>query len=112
MFSFSLQNIILSDDAQYLTPMFHLARAFSTVPNFITGRTIPAYTYHFETLPRRLLQDHERLGVLHTGEIPFVFNAASLWDYDGNSPEAYTSRRVGGYWAAFAKSGDSGMIAR
>lgn len=54
------------------------------------------------------MQDLEHLGVLHTGEIPFVLNAASLWDYDEAASDAKAAALFGASWAGFAKTGYPG----
>ncbi len=92
----------------YVTPMLHLATTLTTIPNTKTGKTINVYVYHCRTIAQTLLRNLEHLGILHTGEIPFVMNAASLWNYDETTADAKTAALFGRYWASFATQGDPG----
>lgn len=96
------------DDMSYVTPMLHLATTMTSVPNAKTRNTIDVYVYHCRTIAQTLLQNLEHLGILHTGEIPFVMNAASLWNYDETTADAQTAALFGRYWASFATQGDPG----
>lgn len=59
----------------------------------------------FNCIPLSLFKGLEHFGVLHTGEIPFVFNVQSLWSYDAGSDDAKTAMAVGKEWALFARTG-------
>lgn len=111
MGNFALANSTNTDDQAYVTPMIHLATTLTTVPNAQTNKCIPVYAYHCRTLPQTLLEGLEHLGILHTAEISFIMNAASLWEYDETSPDAKTAALVGGHWAKFASTGNPGWEA-
>lgn len=101
-----MPNTNLIADTNYHAPAFHLARSVSSVPNKQTGKTIPAYLYRCDTLPAELLKGREHLGVVHTGEIPFVLVTDYLWD-EGDD-DARTSDVMSRAWISFANTGSPG----
>lgn len=96
------------DDQTLLSPLHHFAKSLTSVPNSLSGWNMKVYVCQFETMPQRLLEGNEHLGILHTGEIPFVFNTASLWDYDETHKDAKTALAIGNRWSGFVQSGDPG----
>lgn len=97
-----------ADDQALLTPLHHFATTLTKKANPQSGKMLSVFVCQFNCIPKTLLQDFEFLGVIHTGEIPYVFNIASLWSYDEQSVDAKTAEVVGSLWANFAKTGNPG----
>ncbi|KIY68042.1 alpha/beta-hydrolase [Cylindrobasidium torrendii FP15055 ss-10] len=96
-------------DYGYLTPMIHAGTSFTAVPNVTTKKTIPVYVYLCRTIPSRLKQGYEHLGIVHTGEIPWVFKQTALWDGDKTSEDDKTSDAFSRHWSTFATEGRPGL---
>ncbi|KAK0450418.1 Alpha/Beta hydrolase protein [Desarmillaria tabescens] len=104
----SLPSTMVYSDSCYLMPMLHAGSKLTTVPNLRTGKLARVYMYLCHTLPSRLLEGYEHFGVLHTGEIPFIFKRSSLWEGLDNGKDAKTSNIFGRFWSSFATSGSPG----
>lgn len=104
----TLPSTMVYSDSCYLMPMLHAGGKLSTVPNSKTSKLARVYMYLCCTLPSRLLEGYENFGVLHTGEIPFIFKRSSLWEDLDNGKDAQTSDTFGKFWSSFATSGIPG----
>lgn len=104
----TLPSTVVYSDCCYLTPMLHAGSKLTTVPNSRTGKLARVYMYLCCTLPSRLLEGYEHFGVLHTGEIPFIFNHCSMWEDLDEGKDAQASDTFGEFWSSFATSGTPG----
>ncbi|PBK71369.1 alpha/beta-hydrolase [Armillaria solidipes] len=104
----TLPSTMVYSDSCYLMPMLHAGDKLTTVPNSQTGKPARVYMYLCCTLPSRLLEGCEHFGVLHTGEIPFIFKRSSLWEDLHDGKDARTSDTFGKLWSSFATSGTPG----
>ncbi|KAK0473351.1 Alpha/Beta hydrolase protein [Armillaria novae-zelandiae] len=104
----TLPSTMVYSDSCYLMPMLHAGGKLTTVPNSKTGKLARVYMYLCCTLPSRLLEGYENFGVLHTGEIPFIFKRSSLWEDLDDGKDAQTSDTFGNFWTSFATSGTPG----
>lgn len=104
----TLPSTMVYSDSCYLMPMLHAGDKLTTVPNSQTGKPARVYMYLCCTLPSRLLEGYEHFGVLHTGEIPFIFKRSSLWEDLHDGKDARTSDTFGKLWSSFATSGTPG----
>ncbi|KAK0235274.1 Alpha/Beta hydrolase protein [Armillaria nabsnona] len=106
-----IESIIIGinrDEGTFFNHRSQVRGKLATVPNSKTGKPARVYMYLCCTLPSRLLEGYENFGVLHTGEIPFIFKRSSLWEdlYDGK--DAQTSDTFGKLWSSFSTSGTPG----
>ncbi|KAK0199878.1 Alpha/Beta hydrolase protein [Desarmillaria ectypa] len=104
----TLSSTMIYSDSGYLMPMLHAGDKFTAVPNSRTGKPARVYMYLCRTLPSRLLEGNEHFGVLHTGEIPFIFKRSSLWEDLDDGKDAQTSDTLGKFWSSFSTSGNPG----
>lgn len=98
------------DDTAFIVPLHQLAKTLPEVPNKYTGKLAKLFVCQFEYIPSKLLEGLEHLGVLHTGEIPLIFNSASLWSYNEESIDSKTAMAVGRCWSSFAYVGSPGKL--
>ncbi|GAA5935109.1 hypothetical protein JCM1841_000333 [Sporobolomyces salmonicolor] len=64
------------------------------------------WMYRLRTGVKRLLDAGMGLGVMHSMDLPFVFNSATLWDEDPESADGKTAKAIGERWLRFAIEGN------
>ncbi|GAA5859341.1 hypothetical protein JCM1840_004570 [Sporobolomyces johnsonii] len=70
------------------------------------GKGTKVWMYRLRTGVRRLLDAGFGLGVMHSMDLPFVFNLATLWDEDPESKDGKTAKAIGERWLRFALEGN------
>ncbi|PBK88902.1 alpha/beta-hydrolase [Armillaria gallica] len=106
-----IESIIIGinrDEGTFFNHRSQVRDKLTTVPNSQTGKPARVYMYLCCTLPSRLLEGYENFGVLHTGEIPFIFKRSSLWEDSDDGKDAQTSDTFGKLWSSFATFGTPG----
>jgi para-nitrobenzyl esterase len=88
----------LFEDGGFLVPVRYLAAQMEKV-------RLPAYLYYFSYVPER--RRAQSPGVMHGGEIPYVFDhMTGLLAKAASADDQEMARTVSGYWVQFAKTGN------
>ncbi|GAA5885195.1 hypothetical protein JCM16303_005896 [Sporobolomyces ruberrimus] len=92
-------------DQIFVNPVWDLAKSVATQGQGASeGKKV--WLYRLRTGVSRILDNSPLpFGIMHSMDLPFIFNCASLWSEDDNSSDAKTAKAMGSRWLRYGVTG-------